>query len=111
MSLCHKFHSGGGAQTPPEDTTFGHEPTYTPSRSQHGQPSMESSVGVRRRRDSNDFDCGLEDSMVITRPAGTAPITPATKKRLKMSCKEVARNFNVDPNELNTFVEVRPPLP
>lgn len=60
---------------------------------------------LRRRRDSNDFDYSFDD--VITRPAGTFPITPGTKKRLKSSCDDVARRHDVDADDLKNFVEVR----
>lgn len=64
------------------------------------------SGGRRRHRDSNEFDLNLEDDIVITRPAGTIPITPATRKRLKVSCKDAARLFDVDPHQLVMFAEV-----
>ena len=67
------------------------------------------SRGVRRRRDSDDLGLNLEDdNIIIARPAGTIPITPASKKRLKVSCEDTARLFDVDPNELAKFVEVCP---
>lgn len=67
------------------------------------------SRGVHRRRDSNDLGFNLkDDNIIIARPAGTIPITPATKKRLKASCEDTARAFDIDPNQLATFVEVCP---
>ena len=64
------------------------------------------SGGMRCHRDSDDVDFNLQDDIIITRPAGTAPITPATRKRLKASCEDAARHFDVDPDQLTSFAEV-----
>ena len=64
------------------------------------------SDGVRRRRDSNDVDFNLQDDIIIAWPAGTAPITPATRKRLKASCEEATCHFDMDPSQLTSFAEV-----
>ena len=67
------------------------------------------SHGVCHCWDSNNLGLNLEDdNIIIARPAGTIPITPATKKRLKASCEDTARAFDIDPNQLTTFVEVCP---
>jgi hypothetical protein len=63
------------------------------------------SGGTRRCRDSNDLEFNVEDNIVITRPAGTIPITPATRKHLKVSCEDAARLFNVDAQQLIMFAE------
>lgn len=75
-----------------------------------GSPTPTPSHGLRRRRMSNDFDRGLEDDVIMTRPAGTVPITPGTTKRLKASCDDTARLFDVDANQLKSFAEVCKPF-
>ena len=62
--------------------------------------------GTCRRRDSNDVDFNFQDDLIISRPAGTAPITPATRKHLKVSCEEAMHHFDMDPSQLTSFAEV-----
>jgi hypothetical protein len=78
-----------------DSSTFGVNMTPTPSG------------GIFRRQDSNDLDdLNLEDNIILARPAGTIPITPATRKHLKVSCKDAACLFNVNAHQLIMFVEV-----
>lgn len=55
-------------------------------------------------RDSNDFKYSLNE--IITRPAGTLPITPGTTKHLKTSCNDVACHYDMNADDLKCFSEV-----
>lgn len=95
MSLFHLINSGASAS-----------PNVNPTSTPVTARSVTQSAGsiLRRRRDSNDFEYDFDE--IVTRPAGTA-ITPKTKKRLKMSCDEVARLYDVKADDLKRFSEVR----
>lgn len=83
-------------------------PTPTPDQRSLFPDSLTTTpiCGTRRRR--NDEDCyNFEDDVVITKPAGTVPITPRTSKRLKISSEEIALLYDVDPQRLADFAEVR----
>ena len=96
MSLFHKLRTSCASTSSNADLIS--TPATVRSMTQSGSI-------LRRRRDSNDFDYGLDD--VITRPAGTFPITPGTKKRLKSSCDDIACHNDVDADDLKCFAEVR----
>jgi hypothetical protein len=107
MSLCRDLRN---TRTPARSTSTSNDGnTSAPGQRQlaYGSVTPTPSRGVRRRRDSNDLDYNLDDDLVITRPAGTAPITPGTTKRLKASCEDTARLFDVDADQLRSFAEVR----
>ena len=109
MSLCRDIRNARTTAETSNDRNITH--TSLSDRSQlYGSiaPLMTPtpSRGAHRRQDSNEGDFNLQDYIIITRPAGTAPITPATRKRLKASCEDAAHRFDVDPGQLTSFVEV-----
>lgn len=76
-----------------------HAPLFSPS-------TATPTSGTRRRRDSDNYDYGFEEDLIVARPAGTVPITPGTAKRLKMSCKAIAHAYDIEAAPLESFVEV-----
>lgn len=101
MSLCRDL------RTSSSNPSINGDVLSTPATS---RSTTQPTSGFRRRRDSNDFDY-LEEDFIISRPAGTCPITPGTTKRLKTSCEDTARLYGVQVEQLKPFAEVRPTFP
>ena len=99
MSLFRKLHTSRTSTSSNADLIS--TPATVRSTTQSGSV-------LHHHRDSNDFDYGLDD--VITRPAGTFPITPRTKKQLKSSCDDIAHHHDVDADDLKRFAEVHSTL-
>ena len=106
MSLFRELYGTTGRTT--GNTSSCINPTPTPDRRSLFPDSSTTTpiCGTRRRRDDEDY-YNFEDDIVITRPAGTVPITPRTSKRLKASSEDIAQLYDVDPQRLAPFAEVR----
>jgi hypothetical protein len=103
MSLFRERYS---ARTSTGNTGGNNNPTLTPDRSFRPDPSTTTpTCGTRRCRDDDEY-YNFEDDIVITRPAGTFPITPGMSKHLKTSSEDIAHHYEVDPQQLVPFVEV-----
>jgi hypothetical protein len=106
MSLFREF-----CRAPTNNTSSNPTGTQTSAVDQpphlFDSPSPTPTRGNRRRRDSNDYGYGLEEDLVIARPARTVPITPGTTKHLKLSCEDAARIYDVESHQLMSFAEVR----